>query len=168
MGREGGRWWQAWRGEKEKTVCEPRIRNNQKTNLNVPPVKVTVCAKAPACVGNRLMTRDSPSRQNGNRRGQRRAVGGINKSLPAAEESDKVLTFYWHIGQTNGKCRGRVGRGLGGVEVNEKSQKDRGKCTYIYNSIFTIRLTGVLDHHAVSDSGPALQTLQHSVILGSL
>lgn len=89
--------------------------------------------------------------------------GGINKSLPAAEESDNVLTFYWHIGQTNGK------RGGGGVlEVNEKSQKDRGKCTYIYNSIFTIGVTGVLDHHTVSDSGPTLQTLQHSVILGSL
>lgn len=66
----------------------------KKTHLNVPPVKVTVCAKAPVCVGNRLMTRDSPRRQNGNRRGQRRAVGGINKSLPAAEESDNVLTFY--------------------------------------------------------------------------
>lgn len=92
-GKEGG---DGRLGEvRKRRLCANRESETTKnTNLNVPPVKVTVCSKAPVCVGNRLMTRDSPSRQNGNRRGQRRAVGGTNKSLPAAEESDNVLTFY--------------------------------------------------------------------------
>lgn len=73
----------------------------KKKVIDVPPVKVTVCEESSVCVGNCLMKTHEPSRQNLNSKKQWMVggwVGGwgcrINKSVPAPEDNDNVLTFY--------------------------------------------------------------------------
>lgn len=79
------------------------------------------------------MKTHEPSRQNLNSRLQWREDGGsINKSIPALEDDDNVLTFYWHIGQTDKWEGGRERVGMPRSRSINQWEKSWWKSIYVH------------------------------------
>lgn len=75
--------------------------------------------------------------------------GRINKSIPALEDNDNVLTFYWHIGQTDkwegGRERVPRSRSINQWEKSGRPYKTVTCIIYIYIYITRLCMYDVFD-----------------------